>query len=284
MDPWGVSLPLTRPEANWPESRVAFPSSGSGIMADLHSDTEGVRSFKKSEKGGVYDEWTDGTPPPPPPPQSPSGGGRWRKGKKKCSVQTRQRLSPTEAAQIGGNAKRLPRSGNARQRNRKKGRRIPGERVFSREERVTPLQCSAAAAAAAAARELLFPTGAPPTAGWLAQVGTCLKRCTLSQYPSQYLTSRYGNTSKHNEPEEGIIGMRCLPTVSPVFAIQPHIPHLETSRAADPIRSDSSDLKNAVLSLSLSFFSLFHYAEIRARGFKLFPKYRYLACRTRLAR
>lgn len=36
MDPWGVSLPLTRPEANWPESRVAFPSSGSGIMADLH--------------------------------------------------------------------------------------------------------------------------------------------------------------------------------------------------------------------------------------------------------
>lgn len=32
----GVSLPLTRPEANWPESRVAFPSSGSGIMADLH--------------------------------------------------------------------------------------------------------------------------------------------------------------------------------------------------------------------------------------------------------
>jgi len=36
IDPWGVSLPLTRPEANWPESRVAFPSSGSGIMADLH--------------------------------------------------------------------------------------------------------------------------------------------------------------------------------------------------------------------------------------------------------
>lgn len=36
MDPWGVSLPLTRPEANWPESRVAFPSSRSGIMADLH--------------------------------------------------------------------------------------------------------------------------------------------------------------------------------------------------------------------------------------------------------
>ncbi|KYN13110.1 hypothetical protein ALC57_14668 [Trachymyrmex cornetzi] len=114
MDPWGVSLPLTRPEANWPESRVAFPSSGSG------SDTEGVRSFKKNEKGEVYDEWTDGTPPPPPPPPS-SREGRWRKGKKKCSVQTRQRLSSTEAVtQIGGNAKRLPWSGNARQRNRKK--------------------------------------------------------------------------------------------------------------------------------------------------------------------
>jgi len=40
MDPWGVSLPLTRPEANWPESRVAFPSSGSGIMADLHVNRE----------------------------------------------------------------------------------------------------------------------------------------------------------------------------------------------------------------------------------------------------
>ena len=29
MVPPGVSLPLTRPEANWPGSRVAFPSSGS---------------------------------------------------------------------------------------------------------------------------------------------------------------------------------------------------------------------------------------------------------------
>lgn len=43
MDPWGVSLPLTRPEANWPESRVAFPSSGSGIMADLHVSRQANR-------------------------------------------------------------------------------------------------------------------------------------------------------------------------------------------------------------------------------------------------
>ncbi|KYM82599.1 hypothetical protein ALC53_07090 [Atta colombica] len=35
------------------------------------SDTEGVRSFKKSEKG-VHDEWTDGTPPPSPPSSLPS--------------------------------------------------------------------------------------------------------------------------------------------------------------------------------------------------------------------
>ncbi|EGI66016.1 hypothetical protein G5I_05407 [Acromyrmex echinatior] len=170
MDPWGVSLPLTRPEVNWPESRVAFPSSGLGIMADLHSDTEGVRSFKKSEKEEVYDEWTDSTTPPPPPSPSssppPSGGGRWRKGKKKCSVQTRQRLSPTEAVQIGGNAKRLPWSGNARQRDRKKEEDTGGYLVRrERDDGSNPLQCSAAA------RELLFPTGCTTHGGVLAQVG-----------------------------------------------------------------------------------------------------------------
>ncbi|KYQ49794.1 hypothetical protein ALC60_11142 [Trachymyrmex zeteki] len=104
MDPWGVSLPLTRPEANWPESRVAFPSSRSGIMADLHSDTEGVRSFKKSGKGEVYTRRMDGryttttiVSTTTTATTTGSGKGRWRKGKKKCSVQTRQRLSPTEA-------------------------------------------------------------------------------------------------------------------------------------------------------------------------------------------
>jgi len=51
------------------------------------------------------------------------------------------------------------------------------------------------------------------------------------------------------------MGMRCLPTVSSVRDT-PHIPHLETSRRESdphPIRSDSSDLKNAVLSVLYLF-------------------------------
>jgi len=89
----------------------------------------------------------------------------------------------------------------------------------------------------AARREnYFFPRGHHPRRG--ARPGRYMpEACTLSQYPS-YLTSRYGNTSKHNEPEGGIMGMRCLPTVSSVRDT-PHIPHLETSRReSDPIRSD----------------------------------------------
>jgi len=80
--------------------------------------------------------------------------------------------------------------------------------------------------------------------------------CTLSRYPS-YLTSRYGNTSKHNDPEGDIMGM--------MLTYRPLAMHLEfrvwkrERVAADPTRSE----RKKRCSLSLSPPPLFHPFSLR---------------------